>query len=127
MRARLGVRGRAGSVAAAFRLMVPSMGWRFDRDRARCFSRFIWQRFIDEMCFETAGALSYTTLVSLVPLMVAVLAMFSVFPVIQPARNMVLDFAFSNFVPTAGQKVQATLEQFAATAEGLPGASVLVL
>src|SRR3569623_2401213 len=106
MRARLGVRGRAGSAAAAFRLMVPSMAWRFDRDRALSFSRFIWQRFIDDKCFETAGALSYTTLVSLVPLMVAELAMFSVFPVIQPARNMLLDFVFSNFVPAARQMVQ---------------------
>ncbi|MEI7036003.1 YihY family inner membrane protein [Fulvimonas yonginensis] len=103
------------------------MAWRIDRDRTLSFSRFIWQRFIDDKCFETAGALSYTTLVSLVPLMVAVLAMFSVFPVFAPARNMVLDFVFSNFVPAAGQKVQATLEQFAANAEGLTGASILVM
>ena len=55
------------------------MTQRFDRDRAATFSRFLWQRFVDDKCFETAGALSYTTLVSLVPLMVAGLAMFSVF------------------------------------------------
>jgi membrane protein len=103
------------------------MAWRFDRDRALTFSRFIWQRFIDDKCFETAGALSYTTLVSLVPLMVAVLAMFSVFPVFEPARNMLLNFVFSNFVPATGEKVQETLLSFARNASQLTGISILVM
>lgn len=103
------------------------MAWRFDRDRALSFSRFIWQRFIDDKCFETAGALSYTTLVSLVPLMVAVLAMFSVFPVFEPARNMLLNFVFSNFVPATGEKVQDTLLSFARNASQLTGISILVM
>ncbi|HEV2538836.1 MAG TPA: YihY family inner membrane protein [Frateuria sp.] len=103
------------------------MAWRFDRDRALSFSRFIWQRFVDDKCFETAGALSYTTLVSLVPLMVAVLAMFSVFPVFEPARNMLLDFVFSNFVPATGEKVQETLLSFAQNASQLTGISILVM
>ena len=47
---------------------------RFDRDRALSFTHFTWLRFVDDKCFETAGALSYTTLVSLVPLTVAVFA-----------------------------------------------------
>ena len=48
------------------------MPFRFDRDRALSFTRFTWLRFVDDKCFETAGALSYTTLVSLVPLTVSV-------------------------------------------------------
>jgi membrane protein len=31
---------------------------RFNRERTKSFSRFIWQRFVDDKCFETAGALS---------------------------------------------------------------------
>ncbi|WP_424682482.1 YihY family inner membrane protein [Frateuria sp. YIM B11624] len=103
------------------------MAWRFDRDRALSFSRFIWQRFIDDKCFETAGALSYTTLVSLVPLMVAVLAMLSVFPVFQSARDVLLNFVFQNFLPTTVAKVQATLQTFAANASQLTGISILVM
>ena len=34
------------------------MARRLDRDRIFSFSRFIWQRFVDDKCFETAGALS---------------------------------------------------------------------
>ncbi|MDE2248515.1 MAG: YihY family inner membrane protein [Xanthomonadaceae bacterium] len=100
---------------------------RFNRDRTSSFSRFVWQRFVDDKCFETAGALSYTTLVSLVPLTVAVLAMFSVFPVFQPARDTLVNFVFSNFVPAAGEKVQEALQSFAENAKGLTGVSILVM
>ena len=103
------------------------MARRFDRDRALSFSRFIWQRFIDDKCFETAGALSYTTLVSLVPLMVAVLAMLSVFPVFESARDVLLNFVFQNFLPSTVAKVQNTLQTFADNASQLTGISILVM
>lgn len=100
---------------------------RFNHERTKSFSRFIWQRFVDDKCFETAGALSYTTLVSLVPLTVAVFAMFSVFPVFQPARDTLINFVFSNFVPSAGQAVQNAMLGFAANASKLTGISILVM
>lgn len=99
----------------------------FNRDRTRYFSRFIWQRFIDDKCFETAGALSYTTLVSLVPLTVAVLAMFAVFPVFAVARDTVINFVFNNFVPSTGVTVQKAIQSFADNAKGLTGISILVM
>src|SRR5690348_17194427 len=73
------------------------MQLRFDRDRTLSFGRFLWQRFVDDKCFETAGALSYTTLVSLVPLTVAVLTMFAAFPMFETARETQLNFVFNNF------------------------------
>lgn len=100
---------------------------RFNRDRTASFGRFIWQRFVDDKCFETAGALSYTTLVSLVPLTVAVFAMFSAFPMFADARNTLVNFVFANFVPTAGEKVQAAMLGFAANASQLTGISILVM
>lgn len=103
------------------------MALRYDRDRTSSFSRFLWQRFVDDKCFETAGALSYTTLVSLVPLMVAALAMFSVFPVFEGARDTLLDFVFRSFVPAAGHHIQDALKVFATNASGLTGISILVM
>ena len=103
------------------------MARRFNRDRTLSFSRFIWQRFVDDKCFETAGALSYTTLVSLVPLTVAVFAMFSAFPMFQPARDTLVDFVFNNFMPAAGETVQETMLGFAANASKLTGISILVM
>ncbi len=103
------------------------MNLRFDRDRLQSFGRFLWQRFVDDKCFETAGALSYTTLVSLVPLTVAVLTMFAAFPMFENARETLLNFVFSNFVPAAGEKVQETLLAFATNARKLTGISILVM
>ena len=103
------------------------MRQRFNRDRTRSFGLFVWQRFIDDKCFETAGALAYTTLVSLVPLTVAVFAMFSAFPVFQPARDTLVNFAFANFVPAAGEAVQNAMLGFADNASKLTGISILVM
>jgi len=99
----------------------------FDRDRTMSLGRFLWRRFLDDKCFETAGALSYTTLVSLVPLTVAVLAMFAAFPMFEEARDTLINFVFSNFVPAAGETVQKTLLDFASNASKLTGISVLVM
>ncbi|GLQ97062.1 YihY family inner membrane protein [Dyella mobilis] len=103
------------------------MNLRFDRDRTLTFGHFLWQRFLDDKCFETAGALSYTTLVSLVPLTVAVLAMFAAFPMFEDARDTLINFVFSNFVPAAGETVQGALMDFASNARKLTGISILVM
>ena len=103
------------------------MQLRFDRDRLHSFGRFLWQRFVDDKCFETAGALSYTTLVSLVPLTVALLTMFAAFPMFETARETLLNFMFNNFVPAAGEKVQEALLAFATNARKLTGISILVM
>ncbi|HEY9130557.1 MAG TPA: YihY family inner membrane protein [Dyella sp.] len=103
------------------------MAYRIDRAHVLSFGRFMWQRFIDDKCFETAGALSYTTLVSLVPLTVAVLTVFAAFPMFEGARETLLDFVFRNFVPAAGDEVQSALQGFATHARGLTGISILVM
>src|SRR6185312_14454171 len=120
-------RDGCGDDAALRRNDGRMMALRFNRERTSNFSRFIWQRFVDDKCFETAGALSYTTLVSLVPLIVAVFAMFSVFPVFQPARDTLITFVFNNFVPAAGEAVRNTMLGFAANASKLTGISILVM
>lgn len=103
------------------------MKHRYDRDHLTSFGRFLWQRFVDDKCFETAGALSYTTLVSLVPLSVAVLSVFAAFPTFAGARATLLGFVFRNFVPAAGETVQQALLAFATNASRLTGISILVM
>ena len=103
------------------------MNLRIDRDRTMSLGRFLWRRFLDDKCFETAGALSYTTLVSLVPLTVAVLTMFAAFPMFKEERNTLINFVFNNFVPAAGETVQNTLLEFASNARKLTGISILVM
>jgi membrane protein len=100
---------------------------RLDRERLRAFARFLWQRFVDDKCFETAGALSYTTLFAIVPSLAAVLAIISAFPVFAEWRDRFSDFVFRNFVPSAGSAVQGLLLQFADNASKLTAVGILFL
>lgn len=97
------------------------------RDRLQAFARFLWQRFLDDKCFETAGALSYTTLFAIVPMLAAVIAIVSVFPAFAGLRDSVTRFIFRSFVPAAGETVQGYLLQFADNASKLTLFGVLFL
>lgn len=96
-------------------------------DRLRAFARFLWQRLLDDKCFETAGALSFTTLFAIVPMLAAVIAIVSVFPAFAELRDSVTRFIFRSFVPAAGETVQGYLLQFADNASRLTVAGVVVL
>jgi membrane protein len=67
------------------------------------------------------AALTYTTLLSLVPLMTVMLALFSVFPASDRISQQVEDFLFQNFVPAAGEAVQEYLRNFSQKAGKLTG------
>jgi membrane protein len=88
------------------------------RRAARCvgFSLSVLGRFNDDGCFAAAGALSYTTLVSLVPLAVLALASLSVFPIFAPVRAELLALLFKNFVPSVGEQAAFWFRNFADSA-----------
>ena len=102
------------------------LSW-FHRDRLRAFAAFLWQRFLDDRCPQTAGALAFTTLFALVPLTAAMLGILSAFPVFQEWRAQLTDFVFDNFVPSTGKTVQAYLTQFADNASQATVVGVFVL
>lgn len=73
-------------------------------------------RFVGDGCLTAAGALSYTTLVSLVPLTAIALAVLSAFPIFAGTREQLLETLFKNFVPEVGAEVEYWFRYFAATA-----------
>lgn len=82
---------------------------RLDRERIQSFARFLWNRFLDDRCFETAGALAYTTLFALVPLSMVVFGILAAFPVFEAWSAQLTQFIFSNFVPASAEAVQEFL------------------
>ncbi|NII11581.1 YihY family inner membrane protein [Oleiagrimonas sp. C23AA] len=100
---------------------------RYDRERLRAFGHFVWQRFVDDKCFETAGALSYTTLFALVPLTAVVIGMLTSLPSFTQWTTQVSDFLFRNFVPATGEAVQHYIFEFAGNASKLTGIGGLIL
>ena len=53
------------------------------------FSRFLARRFSDDQCFEAAGALSYTTIFAMVPLLTVSLSVFASFQEFRDRKSVV--------------------------------------
>ncbi len=90
----------------------------------RAFSAFVWRRFLADKCLESAGALSYTTLFALVPLVVAAFGVLSAFAFFDGWLESVTSWIFHNFVPSSGMVVQEYLTGFADNATQLTGIGV---
>src|ERR1700738_4747777 len=83
---------------------------------ATAFALYALRRFNVDGCFAAAGALSYTTLVSLVPLAVIALGSLSSFPIFAPVRDQLLQLALENFVPSIGEQAAWWFRVFAESA-----------
>ena len=94
---------------------------RFDRDRMRVFLRFLLRRFLDDDCFVTAGALSYTSVLALVPITATALGVIAMFPIWQQWSDLLTDFLFRHFVPRAAASMSDYVRAFAQSARGLTG------
>ncbi|MGE5145564.1 MAG: virulence factor BrkB family protein, partial [Candidatus Eiseniibacteriota bacterium] len=96
-------------------------------DALRGFAFHVLQRFVDDRCLRVAGELSYTTLLSLVPLLAVGLAMLSAFPVFAGMREDIQSFVFFNFVPAAGDVVQKQFSSFLENAGKLTAFGIVAL
>jgi membrane protein len=99
------------------------------RDRARTgtFLRFLWKRFLDDRLFESAGALSYTTVFALVPLSMVVYGVLSAFKAFNRWTDLLSDYIFSNFVPSSARAIEGYLRQFSENTGQLTTAGVIAL
>jgi len=89
----------------------------------------VWRHFGEDRLFDEAASLSYTSLLSMVPLLAVVFGVASAFPVFQQWSDQLQTFVFENFVPASGEQVQVYLEGFLASVGKLtlPGMLVLIL
>lgn len=76
------------------------------------FCRAVFGRFYEERGLQTAGSLTFTTLLSLVPLLTVALAVASAFPVFEEAIDALQIFLRENFLPEA-RGVDAVADQIA--------------
>lgn len=91
------------------------------------FLAYVGRRFAYDGALTTASALSYTTILSLVPLLAVALALLAAFPTFEGAREQLQDWVFRNFVPSMGQVVQSYLSRFVAKAGQLTAAGIVGL
>ena len=98
---------------------LPGHTWRF--------MRLVYARFGEDRLNRVAEALSYTTVLSIVPLTTLVFGLFSVFPVFEKWMMAVQTFLYSHFVPASGDVVQKYLNEFASKSAQLTAAGLAFL
>lgn len=76
------------------------------------FSRVLYVSFQRDDCFTWAASLSYTTLLSLVPLLASSLVLIKAFPAFQGFEDQLESFLLSHFVAGSAQAIQLYLHQF---------------
>ncbi|NBB93422.1 MAG: virulence factor BrkB family protein [Gammaproteobacteria bacterium] len=125
--------GKEGSVPSRDPLSTPAQSaptWidaLVDPGWLRAFGAHLWRHFREDRCFEAAAALSYTSLLALVPLMAVMLGVISAFPVFDQWATELESYIFANFVPAAGDAVQEHLNQFVDRTAGLTSAGTVFL
>lgn len=85
------------------------------------------RRFVADRCLSVAASLSYTTLLSIVPLVAVGLAAFSAFPVFEGAQETLQKFLFQNFVPAASEIVRQQITKFVANTGQLTAIGIVIL
>lgn len=98
-----------------------------DRQGLLAFLRLLFVRLDEDEALIHASALTYTTLLALVPLMTVSLVVLAAFPVGEAVVERLENFVFENFVPAAGDAVRGYLSEFSAKASNLTGTSFLFL
>lgn len=91
------------------------------------FLRFLAHRFDTDRGMESAAALTYTTLLSLVPLMAVTFSAMTAFPIFESLSDEINSFVFDNFVPASGDVLNQHLKDFTANAKRLTGAGLVFL
>ncbi len=76
-------------------------------------TRFVCQQFLKDNCIYRASALTFTTLLSIVPLMAVGFTILAAFPAFKEMGDKVQKFVFSNFVATSGETLLTNLQSFA--------------
>lgn len=91
-------------------------------------ARTLRERFAQDRLGVTAGSLTFTTLIALVPLITVMLAVFSAFPMFSTFQGALEKFFLQSLVPdTIARPVLRSLTQFAAKASRLGSAGLLLL
>ena len=88
---------------------------------------YVLRRFSRDSCPSVASALSYTSLLALVPMMAIGLAMFAAFPAFSGMRDQLIRVVLENAAPSLAMMVEDHLQGFIRNAGETTGAGILGL
>lgn len=92
------------------------------------FLGFVLRRYQQDQCLQTAGSLTFTTLLALVPFLTIMLMILSAFPVFNELISQVKLMLLTNLVPASASKVITVyMKQFSENATRLTAVGVVSL
>ena len=91
------------------------------------FLRFISQRFNEANILQTAGSLTFTTLLALVPLLTVILIVLAAFPMFGDISARFMDLVNRTIVPSGASAVADYLDQFKQQAARMTALGVAVM
>lgn len=83
------------------------------------YLRLLVRHYIDDGCTQKASSLTYTTLLSLVPIVTVMLVMFSSIPALQGVREQVQWAIYRNLMPSSGEVISQYIGSFAEKSSNL--------
>ncbi|MEM7490430.1 MAG: YihY family inner membrane protein [Pseudomonadota bacterium] len=91
------------------------------------FLRFAFRRFGSEQMSQAAAALTFSTLLALVPLLVIAFAVLAGFPAFDAFKDQIQEALFGALLPEVGAEIQTYLTDFTSGASNLTAAGVVGL
>lgn len=91
------------------------------------FTHLVVKKFIKDDCLYRASALTFTTLLAIVPLMYVILNILSFSPITESVAAPMKDFILKNFIPSTSYLIDSYLQSFAQQAKILPRADMIFL
>lgn len=88
---------------------------------------FTLRRFYRDGLFQSVAALTYSTLLALVPLLVIAFSIFSAFPAFDAVQERLQTIVFANILPETGEELRVYLNRFTSNASELTAFGVVAL
>lgn len=86
--------------------------------------RIVLRRFIEDRCMQIASSLTFTSLLSIVPIVTVALTMIAAFPVFGELTAALQTFILENMVPASAHAIANYTEQFSNKAAGLTAVGI---
>ena len=83
------------------------------------FLMYLIKNFLDDNCTQKSASLTYTTLLSIVPILTLLVVILSSIPQLAEAREQIQNLIFSNILPSTSLQVTKYLNQFASNSSNL--------
>ncbi len=91
------------------------------------FGKIFWSRFNQNKLLLEAGALTYSTMLAIVPLIMVIFSIFSAFPIFNDVTGVLKEFIFTNFAPSAGDIVGQYIDEFVQNSKKMSAVGIISL